>query len=689
MPAPRIDATDPAARVEQLRAALRYHADRYYVDDEPEISDADYDVLLRELGEIEQEYPELAAADSPTQTVGGSATFSPVTHLQPMTSLDNAMSAEEASAWANRVQRLLDDEHFDIVCEPKLDGLAVSLVYEHGRLVRGATRGDGRVGEDVTANVATIVSIPSRLIAPVPDLVEVRGEVFMPVAAFNALNEAQAAAGQRTFVNPRNCAAGSLRQKDAAITASRDLAFYAYQVGAFDGGALAAPRCHRDLLEQLQRWGLPVNPEIRTVATVEQAMSYCAQREIHRHDLDYEIDGVVLKVDSYEQRATLGFTSRAPRWAIAVKFPPEERTTLLRDIMVSIGRTGKATPFAVLEPVFVGGSTVGLATLHNEDQVGVKDVRPGDVVIVRKAGDVIPEVVGPVLAARPDGLPAWRFPTSCPACGAPLVRTEGESDTFCVNPTCPAQRDQRIIHFAGRGALDIEGLGERTVAQLTSLGLVHDAADLLTLGADDLARLDGFADISITNLLAALEVAKARPLSALLIGLGIRHLGATGATLLARAFGSLDALAGASVDALASVDGVGPVIARSVREFFDNPDNLVMVDKLRAAGMNFLEPTTPLSHEPVLAGLSIVVTGALAGFTREQAEEAIVSRGAKSPGSVSKKTSFVVVGDAPGASKLTKAESLGVPIIDEAAFVRLLETGSVADADQLAINDQL
>ncbi len=672
MAAPTVDATEPAAIAAQLRAAIAHHAQRYYGADDPEISDADYDDLLRRLQHLEAEYPDLVAPDSPTQIVGGVATFSPVAHLQPMTSLDNAMNSDETRAWATRVQKLLGDDAFELVCEPKLDGLAVSLVYERGRLVRGATRGNGRVGEDVTANVATIASIPHSLVGPHPDLVEVRGEVFMPLPAFAALNEAQRAAGLRTFVNPRNCAAGSLRQKDPAVTAARDLAFYAYQVGEFIGGELTEPVRHIELLDSMRAWGLPVNPEIRPVDSVESAMAYCELREATRHDLGYEIDGVVLKVDSYAQRSRLGFTSRAPRWAIAVKFPPEERTTLLRDIMVSIGRTGKATPFAVLEPVFVGGSTVGLATLHNEDQVALKDVRPGDMVVVRKAGDVIPEVVGPVLASRPADLAPWQFPATCPACAASLVRVEGESDTFCVNPACPAQRDQRLIHFAGRSALDIEGLGERTVGQLTGSGLVGDVADLFSLTAADLATLEGFADISVTNLLAALDAARARPLSSLLIGLGIRHLGVTGAVTVARAFGDLDTIVRADENDLSAVEGIGPVIAHSVREFFDVPANQKVIEKLRAAGVNFVEPVEASSHEQVLAGLSIVVTGTLENYSREGAEQAITSRGGKSPGSVSKKTDYVVVGESPGASKLTKAEALGVRVLDEAGFEQLL-----------------
>jgi DNA ligase (NAD+) len=505
----------------------------------------------------------------------------------------------------------------------------------------------------------------------------VRGEVYMPTAAFAELNERQEAEGGRLFANPRNAGAGSLRQKDASITASRNLAFWAYQLGAVEGGPKFTS--HSDTLETMRAWGVPINPHVTVKHSLDEVYELCRHWVEHRHDLDYEIDGVVIKVDDLAQRRELGSTSKAPRWAIAYKFPPEERTTLLKGIMVSIGRTGKATPFAQMEPVFVGGSTVGLATLHNQDMVQRKDVRPGDTVIVRKAGDVIPEVVGPVLALRPEGLPEWTFPTECPACAGPLVRLEGESDTFCTNVDCPAQRAGRIQHFASRGAMDIEGFGEQRAYQFTGAGLLGDVGDIYTLTADDLAEIEGFGDISIANLLGAIEASKTRPLPNLLIGLNIRHLGGAGAQLLARAFGHLDRIMAASVDEIAEIEGIGPKIAASVHEFFALDANRAVIEKLRTAGVNFEGPVAP-DVPQTLAGMSVVVTGTLEGWSREEAEEAVKSRGGKSPGSVSKKTTAVVVGESPGAAKLTKAESLGVPILDEAAFAHLLDTGELPEA---------
>jgi DNA ligase (NAD+) len=591
-----------------------------------------------------------------------------------MMSLDNAFSFEELQAWGKRMERYISGE-LDFVCELKIDGVAMSVVYENGKYTRAATRGNGVVGEDVTANVATIEAIPEQLTlksSRLPSVLEVRGEVYMPIPAFEELNEKQGEAGLRLFANPRNSAAGSLRQKDPKITASRDLSFFSYQVGDIEGGPQV--RRHSETLEFLRDAGLPVNPEIRTVDSLEDVDAFCRQWLEHRHDLDYEIDGVVVKVDDLAQRAELGATSKAPRWAIAYKFPPEEATTLLRDIMVSVGRTGKATPFAMLEPVRVSGSTVQLATLHNEDQVRLKDVRPGDTVIVRKAGDVIPEVVGPVLSKRPKGVKQWTFPRKCPVCKAPLVRIEGESDTFCTNVDCPGQRDQRIVHFASRGAMDIEGLGERTVMMLTSKGLASDVGDVYLLTYDDLIGLEGFAAISVRNLLAAIEASKGRPLANLLVGLGIRHVGGRGSEVLAAAFGDLDAIIQASEEQLATTEGVGPIIARSVCEFFGLDRNRAVIDKLRAAGVNFEGPAGP-DLPQTLAGQAVVVTGTLDGFSRDGALEAIKARGGTSPGSVSKKTAYLVVGREPGTAKVNKAADLGVPTLDEGQFQVLLETG--------------
>jgi DNA ligase (NAD+) len=667
---------DVVQRVEQLRAQIEHHNRRYYEQDDPEISDAEYDALLLELRALEEQHPDLVTPDSPTQRVSGvvSATFAPVVHRVPMMSLDNAFDRGELEAWGTRVMRAVGMVP-TLVCEPKIDGLAISLRYERGRFVQAATRGDGRVGEDVTANVATIAVVPKRLPKEAPEVLEVRGEVYMPEAAFEELNRRQEELGGRRFVNPRNSAAGSLRQKDPSITASRELAFWGYQLGEVVGGPSFSS--HHETLELLTALGLPVNPEIVTVDSLEGVVGYCRHWEEHRHDLGYEIDGVVVKVDDLAQRDALGFTSKAPRWAIAYKFPPEERTTLLKDIMVSIGRTGRATPFAMLEPVFVGGSTVGLATLHNEDQVRAKDVRPRDTVIVRKAGDVIPEVVGPVLSLRPDDSEPWVFPTTCPCpLRTTLVRLPGEADTRCVEAACPFQRDQRIIHFGSRGAMDIEGLGERTVMLLSRLGLVQDAADVYSLRAEDLLGQEGWGEVSVGNLLAAIEGSKSRPLPRLLTALGIKHLGPAAAEALAGVFGSLDAIMGASEADLATTGGVGQVIAASITRWFADEGNRGMIEKLRQAGVDF--GRVEVSRQPqVLAGKAVVVTGTLEGFSREEAEAAIKARGGKSPGSVSAKTFAVVTGHEPGASKLSKAESLGVPVVEEAGFRHLLETGEL------------
>jgi DNA ligase (NAD+) len=524
----------------------------------------------------------------------------------------------------------------------------------------------------------------------VPKVLEVRGEIYMPVTAFEELNRRQLEAGLKIFANPRNSAAGSLRQKDASVTATRELSLWTYQLGALEGG----PELHSqsDALSLLRDCGLPVNPEIKVVHGVDEVFAFCSRWREHRHDLDYEIDGVVVKVDDLGLQRRLGATSHAPRWAIAFKFPPEERTTTLRDIMVSIGRTGRATPFAVLDPVFVGGSTVALATLHNEDQVRLKDVRPGDTVVVRKAGDVIPEVVGPVLTSRKRGSRAWKFPAKCPSCGEALVRLAGESDTFCTNLECPAQRVQRIVHFASRGAMDIEGLGEKRVVQLVDAGLVSDVGDIYGLEARALIDIERMGALSVPNLLRAVDDSRSRPLSRVLVGLGIRHLGPTGSRALARTYGTLDAIGGATVEELAAVDGIGNVIAESVVEFLASPTNSAVLDKLRRGGLVLTEPgggmlvpgAVPSGDDaagdaaaPLLAGRSVVVTGTLASHSREEAEEAIVSRGGKSPGSVSSKTWAVVVGAEPGAAKLRKADELGVPIVDGSRFEELLATGEI------------
>jgi len=667
---------DPAARAAELREQVRYHNARYFGDDEPEISDAEYDALVLELVELEESHPELVTADSPTRRPGAAltSTFAPAQHVVPMLSLDNAFDVDDLTAWGARIEKQIPGP-VTFVCEPKIDGLAISILYEGGRFVRGATRGDGVTGEDVTPNVATISSVPERLEGDgLPDRLEVRGEVYMPIAAFEDLNRRQGEAGDRLFANPRNAAAGSLRQKDARVTASRELSIWCYQIGADQGGPKLAN--HQATLAWLHDHGFPVNPEIRAFTELGSVHAFCEQIEEQRHALGYEIDGVVVKVDDLGQRVELGFTSKAPRWAIAYKFPPEEKTTDLRNIMVSIGRTGRATPFAQLEPVFVGGSTVALATLHNQDEVARKDVRPGDTVIVRKAGDVIPEVVGPVLAKRRKGARRWKFPTTCPVCGGPLVRLEGEADHRCVNFDCPAQRVQRIVFFASRGAMDIEGLGEERVAQFVEAGLLADAGDVYSLTVEQLTPLERIGERSAENLVAGIDASKARPLAKLLVALGIRHVGPAAAAELARALGHLDRIEAASIEELTAVDGVGSVIAESIRSFFESERNRAVLDKLRAAGVNLEGPRAAAAPAgaPSLDGFTFVVTGTLDRYTREEALAEIESRGGRVTSSVSKRTSYVVAGQNPG-SKLAKAESLGVTVLDEAGFADVLEHG--------------
>ena len=676
----------PKKRIEELRAQISYHNEQYYGTDAPEISDAEYDLLMRELRDLETQHPELADEQSPTESVGAAAitTFDPVVHRVPMTSLDNAMDESELRAWGERVAKGLDGQPVRFVCELKIDGLAISIRYENGRMVQAATRGDGKVGEDVTANVATIRGLPS-VIKDAPEVLEVRGEIYMSTAAFQRMkaereaeNLERVANGRAPLsvpVNPRNAGAGSLRQKDSAITAQRDLSLWSYQLGEVVGGPEFTS--HHSTLEYLQKYGFPVNPEITMLDSIDSVLQFCQTWQERRHELPYEIDGAVVKVDDLAQRELLGFTSRAPRWAIAFKFPPEERHTILQDIQISVGRTGRVTPFAVLEPVFVGGSTVGMATLHNRDQVAAKDVRPGDTVVVRKAGDVIPEVVGPVLAKRPKNSKQWEFPSQCPCpVKSTLVKLDDVADTRCVEPACPFQRDQRIIYFASRGGMDIEGLGERTVFALSDAGLVTDVGDLFSLTVEQLLTLEGFAELSAQNLVASIQASRTKPLPKLLTALGIKHLGPAAADSLSSYFGTLDAIASASSEELSSVDGVGTVIAASIASWFSISENQSIIQKLRDASVDFgrVEVST-LPH--TLSGKAVVVTGTLTNYSREGAESAIKARGGKSPGSVSAKTFAVVLGDSPGASKVTKAEQLNIPVLDEAGFEVLLETGEL------------
>ncbi len=689
---------DDAARHRHADLAdqIAEHNHRYYVLDAPVVSDAEYDKLMRELRELEETYPELRTPDSPTQRVGAvvATGFAPVRHLERLLSLDNAFSAEELDGWAARAQRLGGAGPF--LCELKIDGLAVDLVYTGGVLTRAATRGDGVTGEEVTANVATIASAPARLAgAGWPATLEVRGEVYLPVAAFHQLNERQAQAGKPPYVNPRNTAAGSLRQKDPAVTATRPLGLILHGVGAIDGEVSGAgrPATQSGWYDQLRAWGLPVSDLYQVVddiAGVREFIDYYAE---HRHDPPYEIDGVVVKLDQIAVQEALGATSRAPRWAIAYKYPPEEVTTRLLDIRVNVGRTGRVTPYAVMTPIKVSGSTVENATLHNQDELARKGVLIGDMVVLRKAGDVIPEVVGPVTDLRTGEERAFEFPDSCPACGTRLAREPGEVDWRCPNSrSCPAQLRERLFHLASRGALDIEVLGYEAAAALLDAGLVTDEGDLFSLTADELAQCPFFVTIggeltaNAGKLLRNLDEARNRPLWRILVALSIRHVGPTAARALAAAFGSLDAITAAPASTLMLVDEVGPTIAGSVISWFGVDWHQAIVAKWRAAGVRLADPefsgSGPVAGGPAggggpLAGLTIVLTGTLAGRTREEAAEGIQARGGKVSGSVSKKTSFVVAGDNPG-SKLDKAAALGVPVLSETGLEVLLSEGAEA-----------
>ncbi len=695
---PEPPAADGAAKHRHADLAERV-ADanhRYHVLDSPVISDAEYDAAVRELRQLEETYPELRTPDSPTQQVGGDVIavgFAPVRHLERLFSLDNAFSPEELDNWFARAERLGGAGPF--LCELKIDGLAVDLVYEDGVLVRAATRGDGVTGEDVTANVRTIAGAPTKLSGSGwPGTLEVRGEVFLPVAAFHELNERQAQAGKPPYVNPRNTAAGSLRQKDPAVTATRPLGLILHGVGAIAGERSERPTSQSGWYDQMRAWGLPVSELYKVVDDFDGVRGYIAHYAEHRHDPPYEIDGVVVKLDQVALQATLGFTSRAPRWAIAYKYPPEEVTTRLLDIRVNVGRTGRVTPFAVMTPVKVSGSVVERATLHNSDEVARKGVLIGDMVVLRKAGDVIPEVVGPVLDLRDGSERAFEFPMQCPSCGTTLAREEAEVDWRCPNTrSCPAQLVERIYHIASRGAFDIEVLGGKAAFALLDDGLVSDEGDVFGLTADDLARSPFFVTIggvltaNATSLLRNLDEARGRPLWRVLVALSIRHVGPTAARALAAAFGSIDAIVAAPAETLMAVDEVGPTIAESIIDWFGVDWHQEIVAKWRAAGVRLTDPdftgkgpgATPEDGgaDLPLSGVTVVLTGTLAEFTREEAAEAIQAQGGKVSGSVSKKTGFVVAGDNPG-SKLDKAASLAVPVLDEAGLRVLLEQGPEA-----------
>ena len=688
---------DPAARAEALRREIEHHSYQYYALDAPTISDAAFDSLMRELREIEAAHPELVTASSPTQRVGGyvGEQFAPVVHERRMYSLDNAMDLDELDEWMERTAEACGGALPPLCCELKIDGSSIALTYEDGVLVRAATRGDGTTGEDVTVNMRTVRDVPLRLrdeargaIAPGVETLELRGEVYMPKKSFEALNAAAEEEGRAPFANPRNAAAGSLRQKDPAVTKMRDLSTFMYAIA--DDAALEVEG-QWELLQWLRKAGFHVNPDVRLCTTAEEVRGFCRECLDRRESLPYEIDGVVVKVNDFARQRAMGFTARAPRWAIAFKFPPEEKTTLLRDITVQVGRTGALTPVAELTPVVVAGSTVARATLHNLDEVHRKDVRVGDTVIVRKAGDVIPEVLGPVLSLRSPEARIWEMPSVCPSCGSSVVRDPGEVAFRCISIDCPAQALERLLHWASRGALDIDGMGEEIVSRLVESGRVADVADYYSLSEEELASLDmgrvkadgepvRLGHTVAKKLVAAIEASKGRSFARVLFGLGIRHVGKTTAEAIAAAYPSMDALAAAGEDELAGVYGVGPKVAHGMGLFFRTPDNVSVIERLRAAGVTMADEAVAVGEEvpQVLAGLTFVLTGMLAhsGMTRDEAGARLKAMGAKVSGSVSKKTSFVVAGENAG-SKYDKAVALDVPVLDEAQLLNLLETGEV------------
>jgi DNA ligase (NAD+) len=663
------------AEAQKLRAEIERHNHQYYVLDQPLVSDAEFDRLFRRLQQLESDHPELVDAESPTQRVGGSpqAEFRQITHRTPMLSLNNAFSEEEVTTFDRRVREGLEAEDVEYLAEPKFDGLAISLSYEHGRFIRGATRGDGYTGEDVTPNLRTVKSIPLRLRGnALPALLEVRGEVLMYRRDFNALNQRQRASGEKEFANPRNAAAGSLRQLDSRITAARPLRFFAYAVGAIEGAA--APGSHSAVEDWLQSLGLPVCPERQVVNAVQGLMRYYQRMGERRAGLPYDIDGVVYKVNSLEAQQQLGYVSRAPRFAIAHKYPAEEATTEVLAIEVQVGRTGALTPVARLAPVFVGGVTVTNATLHNEDELRRKDVRIGDTVIVRRAGDVIPEVVAVVRDRRPRGAQEFKMPAACPVCGSAVVRRPDEAGARCSGGLiCAAQRKQALLHFASRRAMDIEGLGEKLVDQLVDHQIVKTAADLYRLGLIALAGLERMAAKSAQNVLRAIDSSKSTTLARFIFALGIRNVGEATAKELARHFGSLDRLMQADEEALRQVADVGPVVALSIAQFFSEAHNREVIEQMRACGVHWQEGGPgAVASVARLAGKSFVLTGTLPNMSREEAKERIEAQGGKVAGSVSRKTDYVVAGSDAGA-KLAKAEELGVAVLDEAGLLQLLK----------------
>jgi DNA ligase (NAD+) len=688
----------PADRIAELRRLIRHHEERYYILNAPEIADAEFDALMHELERLETEHPDLVSIDSPTQRVGGrvAAGFAEVEHAEPMLSLDNAYSDEELRAFDERVRRGLEaagarQVAVEYVAELKIDGVSIALTYEDGVLVRAATRGDGVRGEEVTPNVRTIRAIPLRLRDAPPGRLEARGEVYLPRKAFDKINAEREELGEPLFQNPRNAAAGTLRNLEPSLVAKRGLSAFTYQLVPGRTEAVAArtvlPSSHSETLERLREWGLPVESHWQHCLGVEAVVAFCAEWADRRRSLEFDTDGVVIKVDAYAQRRALGATSKFPRWQVAFKFPAEQKTTLLRKIDVNVGRTGAVTPFAVLEPVFLAGSTISMATLHNADDIARKDIREGDWVTIEKAGDVIPRVIGPIPSRRPAESQPWQMPTACPRCGSQLHRAEGEAVWRCENTSCPAKLQRGLEHFAARGAMNIEGLGESLIAQLIEQGMVRDYADVYALTPGQLAALtttsarsDGreiqrrFGEKNAVKVVEQIERSKSNELWRVIYGLGIRHVGERAAQVLAQAFGSMDALCGATAEQLQQTHEVGPVLAESVRSWLDEPRNRELVERLRRAGVRMEVPEAERVRAAMpgpLAGRTYVITGTLASMTREDAENALETLGAKVAGSVSKKTTAVVVG-ADAGNKAEKAQALGVPMLDERAFLELI-----------------
>jgi len=673
-----------SARIDELRRIIEQHAHHYYTLDAPTISDAEYDALIHELRRLEAEYPNLITPDSPTQRVGATPleAFGKVQHPHPMTSLVDAFTREEVQQWLQRAQRLLPEgEPLAFVAEPKIDGLAVALTYERGALVRAATRGDGITGEDVTANVRTIRNVPLRIPVademPPPAVIEVRGEIYMPRDLFSAMNAEREARGEATFANPRNAAAGSVRQLDPSITASRPLRLFAYAVGYVEGYEIAT---QADALELLRQLGLSVNVDILVCEDFDRVLRYCEEWMAKRDQLNYEADGVVIKINSLDTQRRLGIVGNAPRWAVAYKFPSREATTRLLEIAINVGRTGVLTPYAVLEPVQLSGVTIRQASLHNFDDLLRKDIRAGDTVVVQRAGDVIPQVVRPIVELRDGSQQPFVPPSTCPSCSQPVERTQGEVALYCVNPSCPAQTLRLLEHWASRGAMDIDGLGIRVAEQLVAAGLVHDVADLYQLMREQLLVLEGFQERRVANLLAALDASRQRPLWRLLTGLGIPGVGAKAAQMLAERFRSVDALRAADQNVLEEIEGIGPTTAAAVVSYLNRPATVELLQRLRNGGVSMAEAAPPAAMDTTdvaegvtstLAGLTFVVTGTLPDMSREEAEALVLAHGGKATSSVSAKTSYLVVGERPGASKFNKAQQLGIPMLDEAGLLAL------------------